>query len=339
MEAVPSEKNPMSLFVHPYKLNKNAAASFVGPNLDKYWKRWISMAARASKTSWHWPSFFLGPIWMGYRRMHSEAFASIAILAVATLLVAFAARDAEEGASAAIPAYIVANLVCMILFGVFGNFLYLRKTAIAVRTAQETDPANSSSLLAARGGRSALPAVAWAVPALALGSVFESAFVPEVQALTAEQQNSAYFVAERFRNPHLMKSVFEHEEGDASVPNEARLINAFYVKYAIDRVKEACGWEPTGFAAVAKGTLDVGEGVLITAHTISSVTELLDGKASAAVIGWLQGINGIDMVKQYARGDIDRFIKDSASCASPQARQMTDGFNWYLTYVAPKILL
>ena len=136
-----------------------------------------------------------------------------------------------------------------------------------------------------------------------------------------------------------MRSVFEQTEGDVHAPLDARLINAFYVKYAIDRIKETCGWQPTGLAAVAKGTLDIGEGALLTAHTLGSVQKLFDGQASSAVVGWLQGINGIDTIRQYARGDVDRFLTDSVSCNSPQSRQMTDGFSWYLAYVAPKILL
>ena len=65
---------PTTLAVFPYSLEKDDAGAFVGPNTEKYWTRWASMSYRRSRLSWHWPSFFLGPIWLGYRRMHAEAF-------------------------------------------------------------------------------------------------------------------------------------------------------------------------------------------------------------------------------------------------------------------------
>ena len=308
MEAVPSAGTSLpttSVYIYPYRLDIGAATSFVGHNFAKYWSAWTSMSTRASKASWHWPAFFLGPIWMGYRRMHAEAFASLTLLAVATIFVTLTANGAGQEGSAALPATILVNLACMVLFGVFANFLYFRRTAISIRTVQETN-----QILESKGGSSTWPAVAWAIPTLALGLFSDTAFRPPVATLTAAQQNAAYFVPERFRNPHLMRSVFEQTEGDVHAPLDARLINAFYVKYAIDRIKETCGWQPTGLAAVAKGTLDIGEGALLTAHTLGSVQKLFDSEASSAVVGWLQGINGIDTIRQYARGDVDRFLTE-----------------------------
>ena len=68
MEAVPSAGTSLpttSVYIHPYRLDIGAATSFVGHNFGKYWSAWTSMSTRASKASWHWPAFLLGPIWMG----------------------------------------------------------------------------------------------------------------------------------------------------------------------------------------------------------------------------------------------------------------------------------
>lgn len=335
---------PDTLLIFPHRLGRKSASDFVGPNFEKYWRRWSAMDYRRSRISWNWPAFFLGPVWLGYRRMHVEALVVLTLQTVAAGIFMFLAGDED----AALAVSVVFDFAVQAILSLYANFLYFRRAGLADAAAQKISLGDQREI--ARYGGTSLPlAMAWSIGSflvVELALSLAGSWLPNNSAQTSQgpevttptQQNDVYFSEARFRNPYLMRSLFEQTDSAATLPVDARLVNAFYVKYGIDRVTQRCGWKPSGVPAIAKGTLDIGEGVILSAHTIKSISEITQGNGTNVMTRWLQGINSFDMIKQYAWGDMDQFLSDHQTCSALQVRALTDGFNWYLVWVAPKIL-
>lgn len=307
------------------------AEDLVGRNFTSYWTKWAVMSSRGTSYGWNWPAFFLGPIWMAYRRMHTQA--ALAVIAwlvasIATLGTSYALSGPDS-----LPlAFLIAVLSVFSGYAATADGMYFRATWRNTRS--ETLPGlTRKQSLRAKGGVSAGAATAWAVAAtfawLVPPLLFPAPPAPREQRVT-------YFSESRFKNPVLMGSLYEQREG-TQLSNELRLANALYVKFAADRLNELCGWQPKSVAAVVKGALDVGVGVILTAGTLDTLSRMSEGQADAAS-KWIQGVSSFDLLRTYARADTDRFLSDNSNCAGPDSQKWAEGVNWYLSAVAPKIV-
>jgi cell division septation protein DedD len=57
---------------------EEALRTFIGPNAHRYIWSWRSQDSRKSVIGWHFPAFFLGPFWLGYRKLFAWAGAYLA---------------------------------------------------------------------------------------------------------------------------------------------------------------------------------------------------------------------------------------------------------------------
>lgn len=307
--------------------------AYVGPKHPVYWHKWSNLSVRNSTLGWNWSAFVLGPIWMGYRRMHKEAMISLA-LGIAFAGSAMMLADNLWGRDTVPATFTVACLLAYVAYGAKGDHLYFQATARNAGKARAAlGGVAPGAWLKMQGGTATASALAWTVACFAwiLPTVL---FAPQIP---ATQQQASYFSDANFRNPVLMRSLFEQLE-TPSIPFELQLANAIYVKFAADRLAEMCGWQPAMIAGTVKTALDAGVGIILTASTLDTLSKTFQGQSDAAVI-WIKGVSSFDTLRQFARNDLDRFVLDHQTCNSPQVVRMGDGVNWYLTSVAPKLVL
>lgn len=311
-------------------LTAQEAQAAVGRNFTSYWRKWAVMAAKHSTFGWNWAAFFLGPVWLGYRRMHKEAALAVAAW-LAVSIVVMGVAHSVWGANSLAFAFLVAVLAVFAGHAISADNIYFFHVVKRVDTGVLPGLSREQSL-ATLGGVSPAAAAVWAVVA-SVAWLTPPALFPGPP---APQQQVSYFSEGRFKNPVLMSSLYEHKEGPA-LSTEMRLANALYVKFAADRLNELCGWQPKSLAAVVKGTLDVGVGVILTAGTLDALSKMSDGQADAAS-KWIEGVSSFDLLRTYARADTERFLADNANCTGPDAVRWADGVNWYLSAVAPKLV-
>ncbi|MGH8262321.1 MAG: pilin [Steroidobacteraceae bacterium] len=95
----------------------------VGPRAHFYVPKFLRFDAGESRISWNWPAFFIGVLWMLYRRMWSTAVYLFLIslglgLIEGLILERFLGERTSDLISYA------TTLICMIVVGVFANTLY-----------------------------------------------------------------------------------------------------------------------------------------------------------------------------------------------------------------------
>ncbi|WP_029520324.1 zinc-ribbon domain-containing protein [Persephonella sp. IF05-L8] len=109
-------------------------SAYVQTKLDYYIPKFVKFKTQDKKVSWNWPAFFFSPLWFAYRKMLWYG-VLVMILSIIPLV----------------------GLIVSILSGIFGNYLYYRKTNEEVQKALiqskylNTDP---KIILAGKGGTS-----------------------------------------------------------------------------------------------------------------------------------------------------------------------------------------
>jgi hypothetical protein len=63
-----------------------ATKIFIGQKHEYYLKKWAIAENKKGKQSWNWAAFFLGFLWMTYRKMYAYAFIFIGLLALETII-------------------------------------------------------------------------------------------------------------------------------------------------------------------------------------------------------------------------------------------------------------
>ncbi|WHY00358.1 DUF2628 domain-containing protein [Neobacillus sp. DY30] len=99
--------------------------SYVGKKHHYYRRKWDQLENRAIKTSWNWASFFLGPIWLGYRKMYRYLGFLAGIYLWLDLLLYFI--DITYSIFY-FPILWVLKVCITLLYGLFGNYFYLQHT-------------------------------------------------------------------------------------------------------------------------------------------------------------------------------------------------------------------
>lgn len=92
---------------------------FVGNNYDYYIEKWDKIEEKNKKISWNWASFFLGPLWFGYRKMYIP----ILLITLAYLIIDLLLYVSDNS-----PALIAAPFIIPICLGLLGNYIYLKHT-------------------------------------------------------------------------------------------------------------------------------------------------------------------------------------------------------------------
>jgi Protein of unknown function (DUF2628) len=129
--------------------------TFVGDNYEFYRAKWQKSADNNNNPmSWNWAAFFLGVVWLIYRKMYNYALIFVGLIALDMLIEWFYPLPVFMGN--------VVNLMIALAFGFYGNKLYQmhvhQKTGEIVSM---TPPDRIDSELKAQGGVNA--AAAWAV--------------------------------------------------------------------------------------------------------------------------------------------------------------------------------
>ncbi len=139
---------------------------FVQKNADYYIAKWKIMAASGSKISWNWAAFFFTSLWFGYRKMYLYAFLYILInlLSLVPVIGFFV------------------WLLIWILVGMFGNYLYAKRTYEVLFTLKNAYPDKSqfNNMVAKEGGTTVFGVILVILIALAIYIallVFISAYI------------------------------------------------------------------------------------------------------------------------------------------------------------------
>lgn len=126
-------------------------ALFVGENYPFYARRWAESDQRfGGKLSWNWAAFFLGPIWLVYRKMYAHCAALLAASIVLTALAQALGASVED----ILKWQMHAGPAISFLLGLFGNWLYRLHAQRKVRQIIEANghPEQVRLLLARQGG-------------------------------------------------------------------------------------------------------------------------------------------------------------------------------------------
>lgn len=106
---------------------------FVGKNAYYYKMKWAKMKNPASSISWNWPAFFLGPFWLGYRKMYLPIFILVGVYALLDTIDTFMGYGYNSSA--------FTNIVSFgtwVLLGLFGNALYYRHATKKIKNRERT---------------------------------------------------------------------------------------------------------------------------------------------------------------------------------------------------------
>lgn len=104
-----------------------ALDEFVQVNADKYRAKWRAMFAKAgtikktaARWSWNWPAFFLGGVWMLYRKMYAPGIFWLAVVAVLVIYPTLPGDLPGQDAMGSLP------LILFLVAGMFGNGWYFQ---------------------------------------------------------------------------------------------------------------------------------------------------------------------------------------------------------------------
>lgn len=103
--------NPNSSFSNKASWNNKDMVDFIQKNPEYYIPKFEQIQEYNKSTSWNWASFFLGPLWLLYRKMYVYGF-GLMILAFILSYVPFIGW--------------VLPIVCCVCYGLYGNYLYLK---------------------------------------------------------------------------------------------------------------------------------------------------------------------------------------------------------------------
>lgn len=151
-------------------------AAVAGPNAAYYVPRFSKMSRKGTRASWNWPAFLIPVYWLMYRKQYLSGCLMLLFNITQTVLInvvfagalsqtsydamfdAIGTMFSRPGSGAIIGALVMAlsisELLLRIIFGVFGNRLYMRHCLSVIRKARKKDPVDYRSRLAVMGGTS-----------------------------------------------------------------------------------------------------------------------------------------------------------------------------------------
>lgn len=135
-------------------MQDDAMQTFVGKNYAFYQKKWQNAAAKKSPMSWNWAAFFLGVIWIVYRKMYLYAGIVIGLLVLDVVVESYFPLPEAIGKAV--------NWATAALFGWMGNHWYKTHVDKKIKEISATSsPEQLIEELTRQGGVN-LPA-AWAL--------------------------------------------------------------------------------------------------------------------------------------------------------------------------------
>ena len=135
-------------------MQDDAVQMFVGKNYAFYQKKWANAAAENSSMSWNWAAFFLGIIWLVYRKMYLYAAIVVGLLVLDVVIESHFPLPEAFGKAV--------NWAIAALFGWMGNTWYKTHVDKKIKEISATSsPEQVNAELIKQGGIN-LPA-AWAL--------------------------------------------------------------------------------------------------------------------------------------------------------------------------------
>lgn len=133
-----------------------ALETFIGKKYAYYTRKWEEAQRKGGIQSWNWPAFFLGFLWMAYRKMYKYCGIFIAVISVETLFELI--LNLPQAISSGL------NIGLAVCFGMFGNYLYKLHVEQKVREiSAQGSPAQINAELARQGGTNVGAAIGFAV--------------------------------------------------------------------------------------------------------------------------------------------------------------------------------
>lgn len=112
--------------------------NFIQGSSETYMRRFEKMKEKNKPYSWNWPAFLFGGYWLIYRKMYALG---IGVSIISILL--------NEFTKTSFPTWIIS-----VIFGVFGNYLYLNYCNKKLATIVTLEAAEKQSQLLKQGGTS-----------------------------------------------------------------------------------------------------------------------------------------------------------------------------------------
>jgi len=310
-------------------LTKDHAADLVGENHDWYWVHWREMSIKGSNISFNWVAGLLGPIWLGFRKMHIHALTLIAVFSSVHFLltVLFLGQGVVKG-DAIILGFLASGSISFLLMGLFGNYFYRSAVFKTLRVGRALHNQTSEQLrtyLRLKGGRNWAGGGAWL--AVGLFSVFFSiAVTTQLKTSSgpiAGHTQSTYFVESRFKAPHVMEWLY-HSNYKALLNQQdtEKSLTSIYVIKASKRLEQTCGRFLSSSNQAKRKTLD---GI----YSLYALGALLKSKSSQDVGRWFGKLGGIGQIVNMADADIDTFVRDQKTCNSKAVNALENGINRY----------
>ncbi|MCA1321477.1 DUF2628 domain-containing protein [Bacillus tianshenii] len=126
----------------------DALRAYVGKNAEYYINKWQIETGEVKKDSWNWAAFFLGFLWLGYRKMYSVLFALVAVFLVTDVILYAIDVDGSLVNSGI-------GMGTSVFLGLMGNYFYYMQAEKSVVKNSHQD-IYLKDKIAAAGGRSIL---------------------------------------------------------------------------------------------------------------------------------------------------------------------------------------
>jgi len=118
--------------------------ALIGPHYLNYYLGYFRRADERgyAPVAWHWAAFFLGPIWLLWRRQY--AWAAGAFLLAMVFSVVTGTVQQTSGDELAKIVYVLLTTGWAVYLGLYGNAIYYRWAKRLVSVAQNAQPGNQS---------------------------------------------------------------------------------------------------------------------------------------------------------------------------------------------------
>ncbi len=106
------------------EFHENLRKEIVGKNFEYYELNWSKYENEKFKTGWNWAAMILGPVWLAYRKMYSEA---VILIIIANLLGLI---------SSIFSLYSVSRIILILIsitLGIWGDYYYYLKVEKKVK--------------------------------------------------------------------------------------------------------------------------------------------------------------------------------------------------------------
>lgn len=109
-------------------VEKSPRTPYIKDKAEHYWIEFEKLDRLDKKRSWNWCGFFVGPLWMAYRKMYKKA-------AIVTLLIIIchSVSDFMESDTCPLPdmfamaiswLFLLCSLAIYVLVALYGNYIY-----------------------------------------------------------------------------------------------------------------------------------------------------------------------------------------------------------------------